>query len=144
MANRAFKYYTIQAGGTPQPVIGTYLTAAVTASQAAAATSVGGDYHNPVTLTVADSSMFVGSTWANLVDPSTYAVERVTVNSVPDATHVIVQGLQHAHPGGAYGTGAWVALGDFAQSLYIQGLDGNTGALYVGVAPQMVKASQGR
>ena len=137
MSVKAFKYFTIQAGGTPQPLVGTHLTAAVTTSQAAAATQTGGNL-NSVTLTVADSSMFVGAQYANIIDPSTYATESTLVLSAPTSTTVVVQGLQNAHPGGAYGTGSWVAVGDHAQNIYVQGLDGNTGALFIGTSPRMV------
>lgn len=139
MANFAFKYFTIQAGGTPQPVIGTHLTAAVTQQVVSYANQR--ELNNPIPLTVADSSMFVGFTWLNVIDPGTFATERAMILSVPSSTMVIVQGLKNPHPGGAVGTGSWVALGAFAQSLYIQGLDGNTGALFIGVSPQMVKAT---
>lgn len=141
MANRAFKYYTIQAGGTPQPVIGTYLTAAISAAAAANSQSWDKNINNPVTLTVADSSMFVMGDYVNVVDPSTYFTERGMVSSVTDSTHIKVTGILKTHPGGAYGTGAWVAWGGFAQSLYVQALDGNAGALYLGAAPNMVKAT---
>jgi hypothetical protein len=141
VANRAFKYFTIQSGGTPQPVVGTYLTAAVTANAAAHAMRWDQNINNPVILTVADSSMFVRSDYVNVVDPSTYVTERGMVAEVTDSTHIKVTGILKAHPGGAYGTGAWVALGAFAQSLYIQGKPGNTGLLYIGTTPQMVTAT---
>ena len=141
MSVKAFKYYTIQAGGTPQPLIGTYLTVAVTPAVVNYANQAGGNL-NVVTLTVADSSMFLGAQYANITDPGTFASERVLVlNPPPSSTTLMVQGIQNAHPGGAYGTGAWVAVGDHAQNIYVQSLDGNTGALYVGTKPQMVKAT---
>jgi len=141
MASFAFKYFTIQSGGTPQPVIGSYLTAAVTQPVINAANPPGGDYQNPITLTVADSSMFTGFNWLNVIDPSTYATERAEILSVPSSTTVTVQGLKNTHPGGSYGTGSWVALGGLAQSLYVQGLDGNAGSLFIGTSPQMVKST---
>lgn len=142
MSVKAFKYFTIQAGGTPQPLIGSYLTAAVTLQQVAASQVQGGLINNVITVAVADSSMFVGAQYVNIVDPGTYATDsRVRVIAVPTSTSVTLQGMTAAHPGGAYGTGAWVALGDLSQEIYVQGLDGNTGALYVGTKPQMVKAS---
>jgi hypothetical protein len=141
MANRAFKYLTIQAGGTPQPVVGSYLTAPLTQGQVDASMAYSDNVQSPVTLTVDDSSVFQKGDYVNVVDPTTFATERGQVYSVPDATHIKVYGLKSPHPGGAYGTGAWVANGSFAQSVYIQAKDGNTGALYIGTQPQMVKAS---
>ena len=141
MSVKAFKYYSIQAGGTPQPVIGTYLTAAVTQNQINAANPQGGLLQNLLTLTVADSTMFTGAAYADVVDPTTYFTERVRVVNVPSGTTVQVQGLQKPHPGGIYGTGSWVALGDFAQNLYIQAVAGNTGTLYIGTTAQMATTS---
>jgi hypothetical protein len=141
MASFAFKYFTIQSGGTPQPVIGTYLTASITQPVINAANPPGNDYQNPVTMTVADSSMFVGFNWLNVIDVSTYATERAEIITVPSSTTVTVQGLKNIHTGGSYGTGAWVSLGVPAQSLYIQGLDGNSGSLYIGTSPQMSKST---
>lgn len=139
--NRAFKYYTIQGGGTPQPIIGTRLTAAVTANVAAQALSWDQNINNPITLTVADSSMFVRGDYVNVIDPSTYVTERGMVATVTDGTHIQATGILKAHPGGAYGTGAWVALGAFAQSLYVQAKDANTGSLFIGAGPQMVSST---
>jgi hypothetical protein len=141
MSVAAFKYFTIQLGGTPQPLIGSYLTVAVTQAQANAANNLNAQQSYPLVLTVADSSMFVGFNWIDVTDPVTYATERVMITGVLDATHVQVQGIKNAHPGGAYGTGAWVALGALAQDVFVQGLDGSTAALYIGVTPKMVKAT---
>lgn len=142
MAVQAFKYFTIQAGGTPQPLIGTVLSTAVTAAQAAALSLQGGLIQNSISLHVADSSMFIGAQYLSLIDPSTYATEsKLRVMAVPDSTHVVVTGLKNAHPGGAYGTGSWVALGNNAQQVYVQALDGNTGSLYLGTSAQMVTST---
>lgn len=142
MAVQAFKYFTILAGGTPQPVIGSHLTAAVTQQQVTDSSAQGGLVNNPITVTVADSSMFIGAQYASIVDPTTYATDaKLRVLNVPSSTTVLLQGITLPHPGGAYGTGAWIALGSFAQELYVQGLDGNSGALYIGTSPQMVKAT---
>lgn len=139
--NRSFKYFTIQAGGTPQPLVGSYLTAAVTAAQVAAA-NVNGNIMVPIALAVADSSMFKQGDYLSVVDPGTYAMERVIVTSVPaGGNQVVVTGLQNTHPGGAYGVGAWVALASLAQGIYLQGKDGNAGTLYLGTSPQMVTAT---
>lgn len=137
----AFKNFTIQAGGTPQPVIGTWLTAAVTQAQATAGFNNNSRQALPITLTVSDSSMFLGWNWLNVIDPGTFATEKAMIVAVPDSTHVTVQGLRNAHPGGAYGTGSWVALAAFGQNVFIQAIDGNAAALFLGVTPQMVKAT---
>lgn len=141
MGARAFKYFTIQAGGTPQPLVGTWLTATVTQPQVSASRLQGGLIQNSLTLTVNDSSMCVGAEYVNVIDPSSYATERVRLITVPTSTTITVQGLQKSHVGGAYGTGAWVALGDMAESVVVQALDGNSGSLFVGDAPQMVTAT---
>ncbi len=138
MSVAAFKYFTIQAGGTPQPLIGTWLTTALTVSVVNAAYNTNTQTATPITLTVNDSSMFKGFNWLNVIDPSTFTTEKALILSVPSSTTVQVQGLKNAHPGGAYGTGAWVALAGFGQNVYVQAKDGNTGALYIGTSPQMV------
>lgn len=137
MGARAYKYFTIQDGGVPQPLVGSYLTASVLAPQVIE----NGLIQNNVTLTVADSSMFVGAQYANVIDVGTYAQERVRLISAPTATTIVVQGLKNAHAGGAYGTGAWVSVGDLVETVVVQSLDGNTAALYVGDSPQLVKAT---
>lgn len=141
MSQSAFKYFTIQTGGVPQPLIGTWLTVAVTAAQIGAAFNSNTRTHSAMTLTVSDSSMFVGYNWLNVIDPTTFETERAMILAVPSSTTVQVQGLKSAHPGGVYGTGSWVALGAFAESVYVQGLDGNTGSLFIGTGPQMVTAT---
>lgn len=141
MSVAAFKYFAIQSGGTPQPVIGTWLTAALTQPVVNAGYNFTSQIYSAVTLTVNDTSMFAGFNYLNVIDPGTYATEKALILSVTDATHVLVQGLQNAHPGGVYGTGAWVALSCFGQNLYVQAKDGNAGALFIGTAPTLVKAT---
>lgn len=145
MGARGFKYFTIQSGGTPQPLIGSYLTAALTAAAASAGTLQGGLIQNKITLTVADSSMFTGAEYATITDPGTFFTERVRVLSTPSSTTMTVQALDgvalSTHPGGAYGTGAWVALGDLVQSINVQILDTVVNAMWVGDSPRLVKAT---
>ena len=131
MSVSAFKYLTIQGGGTPQPLIGTWLTAAVTSPQGDGSTTV----------SVNDTSMFAGASYAVFTDPATYAAERVRVSGIVNSTTMTVQGLRKPHPGGAYGTGAWVGLSDPCQQIYVQGKDGNSGALFIGTGPQMATAT---
>lgn len=140
MAVQAFKYFTIQSGGTPQPLIGSYLTAAVTQTQVTAAGMArDGLVTLPITVAVADSSPFVGAQYAQIVDPTTYVTEGfLRVIAAPTSTSVLLQGILKPHPGGAYGTGAWIALANYSQQIYVQAKDGNTGALYLGTSPKMV------
>lgn len=69
--NIAFKYFMIQAGGTPQPLIGTFMTAAVTTNTVQQSLNINGD-PAPVTLTVNDSSMFRQGDFGLVTDPGTF------------------------------------------------------------------------
>lgn len=141
MSVKAFKYFAIQLGGTPQPVYGTWLTAAITPAMVSYA-NVGGvsGNDNQLTISVNDSTPFLGAQYAVIVDPTTFNSERVLViNPPPNSTSINIQGVQNTHPGGAYGTGSWVAVGDNAQTVYVQAMEANTGPLYIGTKPQMVK-----
>lgn len=138
----AYKYLTIQAGGTPQPLIGTWLTAAVTQPQINASQPAQNNLaNNVVTLTVSDTSMFASANYAVVTDPSTFVAEKVRLGAVLTTTTMTVLGLQKTHPGGAYGTGAWVGVGDLCQNIYVQAKDGNTGALFIGANPRMVTST---
>lgn len=132
---RAFKYFTIVAGGTPQPLVGTKLTAAVSPAPATGSQPAGSP-DTPVSLPVADSSMFLNGDRVILDIPSSGVEENVKVFSVPDATHIKVSGIQFVHSSGIY-----VRLAVLINSVYVQALDGNAGALYIGTAATMVKAT---
>jgi hypothetical protein len=121
MSQRSTRYYAIAAGGSPQPVFGTKLTAAAAASK------------NPVTLVVADSSPFFVNEFA-VLEPLASFPERQRVTAIPDSTHITVAALLFAHASGVY-----VALGAQLSSLYIQAKDGNVGALYIGNNPNLKK-----
>lgn len=127
---RAFKKYTIVAGGTPQPLIGTTLGAATGPS----GTDQNGDPSN-VNVLVADSSMFRGGDWAVIGTTAGGDEERVFVQKVPDATHITVKGMAKAHLNGAF-----VRLGIQAQSVYVQTIQGNAAAIYIGTQA-LVKAT---
>lgn len=135
---RAFKKFTIVAGGTPQPLIGTTTTAAVGPIPKPKEGIVGpsGLYSIPV----ADSSMFRQGDWSIIGKPSS-GEERLYVQSIPDSTHVQVKvpdfGLT-----GIYLSGAYFRLSNLINSTYIQTTQGNTGAVYVGTRDNMVKATQ--
>jgi hypothetical protein len=127
MSQRSFKYFQIAAGGTPQPLVGTTLTAAVTAPT------------NPdavVSLSVADSSMFLKGDRVVIGSTGAADEEDAAVFSVPDGTHINVQDIENNHANGAY-----VRLGILINSLYIQEQDGNTGALFIGTSSALVKAT---
>jgi len=136
VANYTFKQYTIAAAGTPQPLVGTTLSAAVAASPG-----------QPVTVAVADASPWdiYGQGFAAAFDVPVYAVfgklgaseERVRVLQVVDGTHIKVDQLAFAHANAIY-----VRLGAAVNSVYVQSKDGNTGNfLYIGNSPNMVKAT---
>jgi hypothetical protein len=127
MSQRAFKYFSITAGGTPQPLVGTTLTAALNAPT------------NPdtaVTATVADSSMFLAGDATRLESTGAATEERVRVFQVVDATHIQLVGVKFNHLSGIF-----VRLSISINSIYIQALDGNLGALYIGLSSAMVKAT---
>lgn len=129
MAQRTFKYFTIAAGGTPQALIGTLTTAAILALPAGAVPDT------PVTVSVADSSMFSKGDWV-IVDSSGANPERAFVFGVPDGTHIQVTKLQLAH-----GSGCTVSLSILVNNIYVQTKDGNAGAIYIGASSSMVKAT---
>lgn len=134
MANRTFKEFTIQAGGTPQPLVGTWITSTV---------APGGQDpqgETVTTLAVADSSMFKQGDYA-LIQTVTYTVpERLLVVSVPTGTSVKVHGLQNVRTGGAFGTGDFVSFANPVNRPYIQCIAGNAGSIYVGTTG-LVKAT---
>lgn len=123
MAIRTFKNFSIVSGGNPQPLVGTTMTAAIVAGVA------------PQLIPVADSSMFAAGDWAYLDTPGA-SEERVLVLSVPDSTHINVPNVTKAHA-----SGSLVRSGILCNSVYVQSLDGNSAALYVGNSPSLVKAT---
>lgn len=126
MAIRAFKQFAIQTGGTPQPLVGTW----VTATTPPAAQDQGG---NSLTLLpVNDSSMFQAGDWAYLVSAALANPERVYVQSVPDATHIKVRNLINVRTGGGFGVGDFVALAIAINSTFVQQVQANVGGLFIG------------
>lgn len=123
MAKRAFKLYTIAAGGTPQPLIGTKTSAATGPS----GQDPNGD-PSVVKVPVSDSSMFQNGDWAIIGSTANSDEERVLVQSVPDSTHIVVKGMALTHV-----TASYVRLSIFCQSVYVQTKQGNAGAIYVGL-----------
>jgi hypothetical protein len=129
MAKRTFQQYSIAAGGTPQPLIGTTLSAAV----APGGTDPNGD-PAPQTIAVASSAMFRNGDWAVIGTVAGGDAERVWIQSVPDSTHIKTR-ISKSHANGVY-----VRLAMACQSVYIQTKQGNAGAIYVGTEG-MVKAT---
>lgn len=126
MSQRTFKYFTIVSGGTPQPLVGTTLSAALTAPL------------NPdtaVNAAVADSSMFLNGDWVVLEVDGAALEERVKVFNVPDSTHIKLVGVKNSHASGAI-----VRLGTAINSLFVQSKDGNAAPLFIGTSSAMVKA----
>ena len=130
----AFKKYTITAGGTPQPLVGTTLSAATVANPGVA-----------VKIAVADASVFdvhmLGT--ATAYNPGCYATvdvgsveEMVRVLQINDSTHITVDGLKNAHASGVY-----IRLNMPINSTYIQTINANAAGIYIGRSPNMVKAS---
>jgi hypothetical protein len=127
MSVRAFKYFTIGATSTPQPLIGTALSAAVAVPINVPDLNVA-----LTTLPVLDSSMFSIGDWVMLDSTGVAAEERVLVFSVPNATSIKVKGMLNAHASGAF-----VRLAVLANDIYIQPADGNSAALYVGTSSSL-------
>lgn len=121
---RAFKQFSIVAGGTPQPLVGTTLGAATLVSA------------TPQSVLVADSSMFKQGDWAVIGTVAVGDEERQLVTKVVDATHIKVNQLEKAHANGAY-----VRSGILINSVYVQrDVSSAGGLLYIG-AQGIVKAT---
>jgi hypothetical protein len=135
---RSFKQFTITAGGTPQPLIGTKITNAVGPVAAPNPGVVGPS--GLLSILVGDSSMFRQGDWARLGKPSS-GEERLFVQSIPDSTHVQVK-VPDFGITGTYGAGAYLRLSNLINSTYIQTTQGNGGAIYVGTQDNLVKATQ--
>jgi hypothetical protein len=122
MGVRAFKAYSVAAGGTPQPLIGTTTSAA---------TGPGGTDPNGdsavVKIAVADSSMFLGGDWAIIGVAANSDEERVWVQSVPDSTHITVKGMAKTHV-----TSSYVRLSVMCQAVDVRTGLANSGGIYVG------------
>lgn len=118
---RQFPYAVLASGGTPQPVFGTTLTAAVGPK--------GTDGNSLQSIAVASSAWFSQGDWF-VLDPlnSTAAKrERLRVESIPDSTHIKVSGIQYTHVNSTF-----VQLAEEVNTIYIQCKPGNSGIIYVG------------
>jgi len=136
MANRTSKKFTIQAGGTPQPLVGTWITAGISPPTP---DSAGNTLTN---IAVNDSSMFKDKhgDYAYIVSAALTLPERVLVQSVPDGTHITVRNLQNTRTGGAFGAGDFVSLSLAVNSCYVQCTPANAAILYIG-SQGIVKAT---
>jgi hypothetical protein len=124
---RTFKAFTVATAGTPQPLIGTTISAAIAAGA------------HMIKVQVADSSMFVGEDWAllrTIAGVSPDVEERVFIAKVDDSTHVTFKDVATAFP-----SGSWLRLAGNYSSIFVQSIDGNTGNLYIGTSRDLVKAS---
>jgi len=124
---RSYNLRTIAVTGTAQPVVGTTLSAAAPVSSV------------EQSLAVVDSSIFDQGQWALLdISPNE---ERVMVLSIPDSTHILVQGiLQGAGCQIAHAINAIVRPSRLINALYVQPTDGNTAPMWIGTGPGLTTA----
>lgn len=116
---RTFKnQMSIGATNTPQPLVGTTLTALINAGAGAA------------NVAVADSTLFAVNDLC-IVGAGTAAAETVKITGIPDATHISVSTAN------AHANGAFVQLSLAISSLYVQREDGDAAALYIGSSINM-------
>jgi len=130
---RTFKTISVASGGTPAPVFGTTTTAAIAPASAPGNTQ---NYQQNATVNipVTDSSFFVKGDKVN-VDVGANE-ETAYVYAVPDSTHVTVAGLALSHASGIF-----IYLSGSISAVYIQTVDANSGAIYIGNKSTMVKAT---
>jgi len=105
MAKRTFKSFTITAGGTPQPLVGTLTTSALVPTAA------------PQSIPVSDTSMFRKND--NMWLDQGASAEKIQVLKVIDTTHI--QGIVTL----VHATSAMVALSINFTNLLVQPLVGN-------------------
>jgi len=126
VANRTFKAFSINTGGTPQPLVGSYLTAGAIP---AAADPQG---ETLSTLTVADTSMFLQGDYA-LLQSATYTnKELVRVQKIVSGTSMVIRGSILTRVGGAFGTGDFISLAIPVNGVFVQSVPGDAGLLYIG------------
>ena len=126
---RAFKGFVVTTPGTPQPLVGTTLAQAIIAGT------------NNVNVQVADSSMFVKGDWSLLIDANGANRERVMVASIPDGTHVVLQGENNKVLAFNRAIGAFLQLSGACSSVIVQGGVANAAGLYIGARQTIVKAT---
>lgn len=120
---RSFKYYAIGVTNTPQPLIGTTLTAATVNTVPKQS-----DPSIQISITVADTTPFLPGDDAALLNTDGSGLLTVNVVSITDATHMVVQGLFRR----AYPVGAYLSLATNVNSPYVQCKPGNAAAIGIG------------
>jgi hypothetical protein len=130
--NRTFKTFTINTTSTPQPLVGTYITAA--------GTPIGPDFQGEqiTTLTVSDTSMFLQGDYV-LLQSATYTnKELVRVQKVTNSTTMVIRGSTLVRTGGVFGTGDFVSLAIPVNGVFVQATPGNAALLYIGTVGMVV------
>lgn len=120
---RTAKYLVVATPGTPQPMIGTNLAAAIPAGQ-------------NVVAQVTDSTMFVGQDYVVLQTTLGLNKERCRIIAIPDGTHITLQQVNQAHA-----LNEWVSLAGGCAEIGIQTKDGNVGNIYIGNSPTFNKGT---
>jgi hypothetical protein len=119
VAKRTFQYVQVVAAGTPQPVFGSTLTAAVTPNR---------NLRDDLTTVTVAASLWWNPGDYILIDPLGTNPETLgPIEGIPDATHVVVPGLRFPHPSGAF-----VQLSARCYSVFVQTRVGNSGLIYIG------------
>lgn len=133
---RAFAggFFSILATGTPQPLVGSALTAPIGPSSV------------PVSVPVSSSAFAQVGDWVLLVDPTQNPVlrERLLVLKVVDATHILVAASGQVDAGGvknSFPAGAWVQLACNTSRVYLQLKNANAAGLWLGTDPAMSSAT---
>lgn len=122
MSKRIFQKYTIAVSNTAQPLIGTTTTAAT----GPFAIDRNGDY-GVMTVPVTTSTMFQNGDAVIIGSKANGDEERVFVQKVTDATHVVLRGMTKTHVSGSF-----LRLAEMCQSIYVQTVAGNAANIYLG------------
>jgi hypothetical protein len=133
--NRTFKKFTVQTGGTPQPLVGTYVTATAIPS------ALDPQGQTFTTLAVNDSSMLLQGDYVVLQSVTYTNKELVPVQKIVSGTSIVVRNSVLTRVGGAFGTGDFVSLAIPVNGVFIQATPGNAGLLYIGTVG-LVKATE--
>lgn len=120
---RTFKYNVVATPGTPQPMIGTNLAAAIVAG-------------HMVVAQVPDSSMFVQQDYVELQTPAGANKERCRIQAIPDGTHITLLDVASNHA-----INEWVSLAGGTAEIGVQTKDGNVGNIYIGNSPVFNKGT---
>ena len=132
---------SIAASGSAQPVFGTALTAAVVPlPDQFSGRNDPASNQTQVSVTVTSTKGFISGDRVTIGPTNSFnpglataaqmaKVDNVTVKSITDGTHMVVQGLQLSHAA----TGEWVVLNEDAGSVHIRPVV-TTAAVYIGNA----------